>query len=61
MLNVALNVPHLMSPSLLKPCEFTCGLLYSEPISEERKANSPEGIFTTLGDISGGTVLVLLK
>ena len=33
-----------MSPSLLKPCEFTCGLLYSGPISMERKVNSAEGI-----------------
>lgn len=41
-LDVALTVSHLRSPSLKKPWEFTCGLLYSEPISEERKVNSTE-------------------
>lgn len=40
----ALTIPHLMLPSLLKPYEFTCGLLYSEPISKERKVNSVKGI-----------------
>lgn len=52
-LDVALTVPHLRSPSLKKPWQFTCGLLYSEPISEERKVNNIEGNFTTGGYISG--------
>lgn len=42
-LDVALTAPHLGSPSLKKPWQFTCGLLYSEPISEEGKVNSTEG------------------
>lgn len=62
-LNVALTIPHLMSPSLLKPCEFTCGLLYSGPISKEIKVNSAEGILQPrvvfLEELE--SVLILLK
>lgn len=62
-LNVALSIPHLMSPSLLKLQEFTCGLLYSEPISKERKVNSPEGILQPRVIFLEGpeSVLILLK
>jgi hypothetical protein len=52
-----------MSPSLLKLSEFTCGLLYSEPISKERKVNSAEEILQLwmifLEELE--SVLILLK
>lgn len=37
------TVPHLREPSLQNPWRFTCGLLHSELISEERKVNSVKG------------------